>query len=143
MRRPTTTLDAPCARRAVWPLLHDRSSVPQARHLIRTQLAGWGLAEHSDVAELLASELLTNALHHAWGTPILTLCLQGATLRCEVSDANPALPHLSPAHHHDDEGGRGLYLVDRLSCSWGSNTAPEGKVVWFELPAQPKGPAHG
>ncbi|MDX6431906.1 MAG: hypothetical protein QOE54_4272, partial [Streptosporangiaceae bacterium] len=36
-----------------------------------------------------------------------------------------------------------LYLVDRLSCSWGSNTAPEGKVVWFELPAQPKAPAHG
>lgn len=142
MRRPTTTIEAPSVRRAAWPLPRDPSSVPQARRLVRTRLAGWGLAEHSDIAELLASELVTNALHHAWGQPILTLSLQGDTLRCEVADANPALPHLSHAHH-DDEGGRGLYLVDRLSCSWGSDRAPEGKVVWFDLPAQPRGRAHG
>jgi anti-sigma regulatory factor (Ser/Thr protein kinase) len=135
MNRPATTLKAPRVRRAAWSLVRDRSSVPQARRLVRTQLAGWGLAEHSDVAELLASELLTNALHHGWGQPILALSLQGGTLRCEVRDANPALPHLS-ATHHDDEGGRGLYLVDRLSCSWGSDRAPEGKTVWFELPAR-------
>lgn len=142
MRRPTTTLEAPRVRRAAWPLLRDLSSVPKARRLVRTQLACWGLAELIDVAELLASELVTNALHHAWGKPILTLSSQGGTLRCEVRDANPALPHMSHGHH-DDEGGRGLSLVDRLSCSWGSDRAPEGKVVWFELPAQPKDPAHG
>jgi hypothetical protein len=142
MRRFAIPIEPPRTRRAVWPLLRDRSSVPKARRLVHTQLAGWGLAEQSDVAELLASEIVTNALQHAWGNLILTLSAQGGTLRCEVRDANPALPHMSHAHH-DDEGGRGLYLVDRLSCCWGSHSAAEGKVVWFELPAQPKARAHG
>jgi anti-sigma regulatory factor (Ser/Thr protein kinase) len=142
MSRFGTPLAALRMRRAAWPLFRRPSSVPKARSLVRTQLARWGLAEQSDVAELLVSELVTNALRHAWGKPILTLSAQNGTLRCEVADANPALPHMSHAHY-DDEGGRGLYLVDRLSCSWGSNRAPEGKVVWFELSAHPKGRAHG
>jgi anti-sigma regulatory factor (Ser/Thr protein kinase) len=136
------TSDGARACRAVWPLLRDRSSVPRARRLVRTQLAGWGLAEHSDVAELLASEIITNALQHAWGRLILILSAQGGRLRCEVQDDNPTLPHLSHAYP-DDEGGRGLYLVDRLSCSWGIERASEGKVVWFELPAEPQCPPHG
>jgi anti-sigma regulatory factor (Ser/Thr protein kinase) len=142
MRRSATPAEAPRVRRAAWTLLRELSSVPDARRLVRTQLASWGLAEHSDVAELLASELVTNALHHAWGNPVLTLSCQGGTVRCEVEDANPAVPHLSHADQ-DDVGGRGLYLVDRLSCSWGSDRISEGKVVWFELPALEEVRAHG
>ncbi|WP_169336551.1 ATP-binding protein, partial [Nocardiopsis prasina] len=34
----------------------------------------------------------------------------------------------------DDEGGRGLYLVDQLAARWGSRPTPDGKAVWFEVP---------
>jgi hypothetical protein len=36
----------------------------------------------------------------------------------------------------DDEGGRGLWLVDRLASAWGTERGRRGKTVWFELPAK-------
>lgn len=139
--KPAVPVQVPRVRRVVWPLIHHPASVPQARRLVRSQLAVWGLADCSDVAELLTSELLTNALRHGWGNPILTLSWQDGTLRCQVQDANPALPHISPPH--PDGGGQGLRLVDQLSCSWGSDRASVGKLVWFELPTHPGRPADG
>jgi anti-sigma regulatory factor (Ser/Thr protein kinase) len=101
------------------------------------QLMAWGLDDHSNVTELLISELVTNALRHAWGTPTLTLSVREGKLRCEVEDANPFLPHARPAlgRDEDEEGGRGLQLVELLSGSWGTDHSADGKIVWFELPA--------
>jgi hypothetical protein len=73
MRRPTTTIEAPRVRRAVWPLLRDRSSVPQARRLVRTQLADWGLAEHSDVAEQQRSHVIPDTTYTAVMAPSSTV----------------------------------------------------------------------
>lgn len=127
------------AHRASWTFSCDTSSVSGARHLACAQLANWGLDEQSDVTVLLISELVTNALRHAWGGPTLTLSVQDGMLHCEIEDANPALPPASPAHSRgeDEETGRGLQLVDLLSGSWGSGRSPAGKIVWFELPARP------
>jgi anti-sigma regulatory factor (Ser/Thr protein kinase) len=117
-----------------WPLPSDPSSVPAARHLARTQLADWGLDEQREVAELLVSELVTNALRHASGPIGLTLCATDGVLRCEVRDADAARPHV--CHPRDsDEGGRGLHMVEALSRRWGTDRTSEGKTVWFELPA--------
>lgn len=113
----------------------DVTSVPRARHLARERLAGWGLAEHVEVAELLVSELVTNALRHARGPIGLTLAAHDGTLRCEVADTSPDLPRLCRVED-DDECGRGLHLLDTLS-RWGSTPTPTGKVVWFELPSDP------
>jgi anti-sigma regulatory factor (Ser/Thr protein kinase) len=132
MKWATTAIEPPRIRRAIWPLMYEPASVPRARHLIREQLADWDLGEHSDAVELLASELVTNAIRHAWGDPTLTLCVQAGALRCTVKDANPVLPHLSSTDP-GEEGGLGLHLVDRLSSAWGSNPVSEGKIVWFEL----------
>jgi anti-sigma regulatory factor (Ser/Thr protein kinase) len=127
-------------RRASWALPPQVSSVAEGRRLVCAQLADWGLHEQSDVALLLVSELLTNALRHAWGEPILTLTNHGDTLRCEVEDENPTLPPTARRVCSADdiaEAGRGLHLVELLSGSWGSNGSSAGKVVWFELAAQP------
>ncbi|GAA4219538.1 hypothetical protein GCM10023075_03750 [Streptosporangium album] len=129
-------------RQASWVLFSDASSTPAARHLIRAQLADWGYDEQSEVAELLVSELVTNALLHGWGEPLLTLSSQGDMLRCEVEDENPVLLR-AEEEPGNDEGGRGLLLVDLLSRSWGTGHTRRGrvgKVVWFELSTRSTGP---
>jgi anti-sigma regulatory factor (Ser/Thr protein kinase) len=115
-----------------WPLPSDPSSVPTARHLARTQLTDWGLYEHREVAELLVSELVTNALTHATGPIGLTMRAGDGVLRCEVRDTGAARPHVCQPRE-SDEGGRGLQMVETLSCRWGADHTPDGKSVWFEL----------
>src|SRR5690242_4742859 len=51
----------------------------------------------------------------------------------EVFDADLRLPRLGSASEND-EGGRGLYLVDQLASRWGSRPTIDGKAVWFEIP---------
>ena len=51
----------------------------------------------------------------------------------EVFDADLRLPRLGSASEND-EGGRGLYLVDQLASRWGSRPTTDGKAVWFEIP---------
>ncbi|WP_406317886.1 ATP-binding protein [Streptosporangium sp. NBC_01639] len=127
------TLGEPSGQEAPWTLPPEPCSVPRARHLVRDWLAARGLDGQTEVAELLASELVTNALRHARGTIRLALFFEDGLLRCEVEDGNPALPRPGRAHE-DDEGGRGLHLLELLSCCWGSAWTPMGKAVWFELP---------
>ncbi|MEU8035914.1 ATP-binding protein [Streptosporangium sp. NPDC049078] len=110
----------------------EPASVPRARHLTRAHLADWGLDEHSAVAELLVSELVTNALRHSRGTIGLLLSFRDGLLRCEVEDADPFLPRACRARD-DEERGRGLHLIELLACCWGSARTTEGKAVWFEL----------
>ncbi|MEU3165529.1 ATP-binding protein [Streptosporangium sp. NPDC006930] len=125
-------LPRPRPKRASWPLFPVTASVPRARWLIGGRLAQWGIDGQSEVARLLVSELVTNALRHAWGPIRLTISYRDGTLRCEVGDANPAPPVPRDAHE-DDEGGRGLQLLELLSDRWGSDRTPTGKVSWFEL----------
>jgi anti-sigma regulatory factor (Ser/Thr protein kinase) len=122
----------PGARKASWQLPTTGRAASTARRLTRTRLEEWGMAERIDVAELLVSELVTNALRHAPGPVRLTLSTFGDVLRCEVADAGNAMPQMQAATE-EDEGGRGLRLIDSLACCWGGRPTPEGKVVWFEL----------
>ncbi|MFI1307657.1 ATP-binding protein [Streptomyces sioyaensis] len=111
-------------------------AVPQARRIIRTELARWGLAEHVEIAELLVSELVTNAVQHAWGPLQLRMSHSPVdrTLRCDVADGCPAAPPADrPPARADEDHGRGLHLVDQLSTRWGARHTAAGKTVWFEL----------
>jgi hypothetical protein len=116
-----------------WPLPAEDFSVPYARRLTRTQVRGWGLAEQAETAELLVSELVTNAVRHARGPLRLTIHRREDTLRFEVEDADPARPEMRETGD-EDETGRGLQLLELLSGAWGTDHTPTGKVVWFELP---------
>ncbi|WP_084195065.1 ATP-binding protein [Streptosporangium amethystogenes] len=129
--------ERPDVKETSFSLTPESSSVPRARRMTRACLADWGLREeHSTVAELLVSELVTNALRHSRGTIRLALSLEDGLLRCEVEDTDPDPSPIQVCQaREDDERGRGLYLLDLLSCCWGSDRTCAGKAVWFELPA--------
>ncbi|MEU7132098.1 ATP-binding SpoIIE family protein phosphatase [Streptomyces sp. NPDC046261] len=116
---------------AYWFLDPRPQTARQARRLARRALTRWGLEELSDGVELLVSEVITNAVRYA-ERPITLRLLRTDVLRCEVGDDVPQLPRLRQARP-SDEGGRGLYLVNKLARRWGATRLSTGKVVWFEL----------
>ncbi|MER6061245.1 SpoIIE family protein phosphatase [Streptomyces sp. NPDC001792] len=117
-------------RIATWDLPADPSLVSEVRASALRQLADWGLEEASFAAELVLSELVTNAIRHGSG-PIRVRLLRDRTLICEVSDTSNTAPHLRRAAT-TDEGGRGLFLVAQLAQSWGTRYIRQGKVIWAE-----------
>ncbi|MFF3851372.1 SpoIIE family protein phosphatase [Streptomyces sp. NPDC002328] len=117
-------------RIATWDLPADPALVSEVRADAVRKLADWGLDETAFAAELMLSELVTNAIRHGAG-PIRVRLIHDRTLICEVSDASNTAPHLRRAAG-TDEGGRGLFLVAQLSRSWGTRYLPQGKVIWAE-----------
>ena len=99
--------------------------------LIRALEPRWGLEEMSDSVELLVSEVVTNAVRYT-SRPVTLRLLRTDVLRCEVGDDVPQLPRLRQARA-TDEGGRGLYVVNKMARRWGATRLSTGKVVWFEL----------
>jgi anti-sigma regulatory factor (Ser/Thr protein kinase) len=121
----------PAQNVAHWLLAAQPVTVARARRLVEQTLAGWGLSALGEVAQLLATELITNAIRYAT-RPIELRLLRTATLLCEVRDDDHYLPVLREAGGLD-ENGRGLFLVSRLARRWGVSRTTHGKVVWFEL----------
>jgi anti-sigma regulatory factor (Ser/Thr protein kinase)/anti-anti-sigma regulatory factor len=109
-----------------------------ARLYVRDVLQYWRLAlpdqDAIERAELVADELVTNAVVHA-RTPLrLRLELHGDLLHIAVGDASPRLLRPVP-DDPEGEGGRGLRLVERLAVAWGVHHRSDGgKVVWCTLP---------
>jgi serine phosphatase RsbU (regulator of sigma subunit)/anti-sigma regulatory factor (Ser/Thr protein kinase) len=124
------------SRSASWELPAESYAVREARHFVRQAVGSWGLDDTTvETAELLVSELTTNAVRHAAGPgPIEIRLSYDDRLTCEVADQMAVTP-ADEAHLPDDldENGRGLYLVDVLSSDWGSRRTSTGKVVWFAL----------
>jgi anti-sigma regulatory factor (Ser/Thr protein kinase) len=116
-------------------------SAKAARDFTRRTLREWQMARLSDVAELVVSELVTNALRHGllstrWMPgehPIrLRLLRQDPYLMCMVTDPDTAGPvRMEP--RGDAEGGRGLQVVESCSVRWGWQPQDTGKVVWALL----------
>ncbi|MPY33332.1 SpoIIE family protein phosphatase [Streptomyces adustus] len=117
---------------AEWRLGLDPAEVRRARAAVREQLHDWGLSRQADQAELLVGELVTNAVRHSHGRPVVLRLVYGETLLCEVDDDDHDLPTLLSAGP-DDERGRGLRVVSALAREWGTSRRGAGKTVWFEL----------
>ncbi|MFI5827155.1 SpoIIE family protein phosphatase [Streptomyces sp. NPDC051578] len=116
---------------AYWFLDPEETAPGRARRFARRALARWGLEELQDSLELLVSEVVTNAVRYA-ERPVTLRLLRTDVLRCEVGDDSPQLPRQRRARE-TDEGGRGLFLVNRMARRWGATRLSSGKVVWFEL----------
>ncbi|MCQ4202526.1 ATP-binding protein [Streptomyces sp. NPDC060311] len=121
---------------AEWVFPAAPDAVRTARSLVRHTLREWELDSVVDIAALLVSELVTNALRHATG-PIGVRVVRGPAgaagiLLVEVSDPLPDPPRERVAHP-DDEDGRGLQLVASATRRWGTRPGEAGKTVWFEL----------
>ncbi|MCX5192829.1 SpoIIE family protein phosphatase [Streptomyces sp. NBC_00249] len=120
----------PADRIATWDLPSDPARVCDIRAAATARLADWGLEELAFAAELLLSELVTNAIRY--GTePIQVRLIHDRALICEVSDGSSTAPHMRRAAS-TDEGGRGLFLVAQLAQAWGTRYTPRGKVIWAE-----------
>ncbi|WP_195910979.1 SpoIIE family protein phosphatase [Streptomyces kaniharaensis] len=122
-------------RIAILPLTGDHAMVAHSRRFTRETLVEWGLGSLADWAELLTSELITNALVHA-GSPTQLRLFCNRMLTVEVADEEGEAPRMRRART-EDEGGRGMHLVNELAHRWGSRRTKDGKVVWFELELPP------
>ncbi|MFE0626125.1 SpoIIE family protein phosphatase [Streptomyces sp. NPDC058864] len=122
----------------------DPKALSEARAMVRDAMAGWGLRDRVDEAELAAGELITNALVHTDGGAVLTLrmlpdpSLAHATpdvtrrLRIEVHDLAANWPRRRRPGERE-VSGRGLLLVDGLADAWGVEPHGSGKAVWCEF----------
>ncbi|MGW0611577.1 SpoIIE family protein phosphatase [Streptomyces sp. NPDC002788] len=126
------TRGLPSAQVATWDIPADPALVAPIRKQVVDQLERWGLVAATFTAELVVSELVTNAIRYGAPPIRLRLIHDASTLICEVSDANHTAPHLRRAKTWD-EGGRGLLLVAQLTQRWGSRHTAEGKTIWAEL----------
>ncbi|MGW7072369.1 ATP-binding protein [Streptomyces sp. NPDC054855] len=115
----------------------DLRAVPEVRGALRELLRTWGRPGRSEVAELLTSELVTNALVHTDRDAILTATVRPGRLRVEVRDFVGRRPKLCVPNADDSTHGRGLMLVQSLADAWGVRAHGVGKVVWFELDGGP------
>jgi anti-sigma regulatory factor (Ser/Thr protein kinase) len=132
-----------------WPLqTHlELAALPRApgcaRGHIRALAHEWGLPGLADTAELLVSELVTNAVQASqWlnvtagltTVPIIRMRVSsdGACLVIHVWDASDQMPVLKD-FAADAENGRGLLLVSALGKDWGTYPTATGKVVWVMI----------
>lgn len=135
------------ARQCHIPLMGDLAAPAVARSVVEDAIRTWRVPVDADVAILLTSELVTNAVTH--GTPtagtfvLLTIACDAAGLRVDVHDGSGDLPVLAAGLLDDApaeaETGRGLLLVTTLSAEWGSYRTPAGKAVYFTLGFRPDG----
>lgn len=114
--------------------LRETSSAAKARRFVRRSCLGWADSEVVDVAALLTSELVANAVVHAHSPAVVVLSRSENTLRVDVIDLGDSMLVVERDRQLGD-GGRGLPLVDALSNSWGVTPLVLGKSVWFTLQA--------
>ncbi|MHC3469783.1 ATP-binding protein [Streptomyces sp. 7R007] len=114
----------------------DLKAVGETRRELRELLRQWGRPGRSEIAELLTSELVTNALVHTDRDAVLTVTVEPDGLRVEVRDFVGRRPILCVPNADDGTHGRGLVLVQSLADAWGVRSHGVGKAVWFELDAE-------
>ncbi|MGW0826203.1 SpoIIE family protein phosphatase [Streptomyces sp. NPDC002845] len=126
--------------RSGWSVWRLPDAVLHARRFTARTLRSWNATEAADVVLLVVSELVTNALVHTDGAVHLDLTLTGDRLRVAVRDASPRTPAKPVIVDWEATGGRGLFLVEAMSASWGTVPVSGGKQVWSEIAVSTGGP---
>ncbi|WP_433455694.1 SpoIIE family protein phosphatase [Streptomyces sp. CA-142005] len=117
-------------RVVAWELPGDPAAVAGIRSLVLHQLEQWDLGSLDFTTELIASELVTNAIRYG-REPMQLRLVYDRTLICEVSDGSSTSPYIRRASA-TDEGGRGLFLVADCAQRWGVRYTNQGKTIWAE-----------
>ena len=114
-------------------LAHTAEGAREARAEVTRLLKGRCSPDALEVAALLTSELVTNAVCHASPPVSLRAEITATAIRVEVHDASSCtLPPPRKASSTECHG-RGLIIVEALASRWGSEHTNDGKFVWFEL----------
>jgi anti-sigma regulatory factor (Ser/Thr protein kinase) len=113
-------------------LSRDPCEVPVARRFVRAVLAGHPAAAD---AELLACELVTNAVVHARGAEQVTVRVEAseAGVHVEVADDGRSGVPCWPEPDAGEESGRGFHLVDAIATRWSLMRDQTGTCCWFDL----------
>jgi serine phosphatase RsbU (regulator of sigma subunit)/PAS domain-containing protein/anti-sigma regulatory factor (Ser/Thr protein kinase) len=119
--------------RAGWVVWRLPDAVMHARRFTARTLRGWKIEQVADAALLVVSELVTNALMHTQGAVRVDLMLRGDRIRICVTDSSPRTPAKPVIVDWEATGGRGLFLVEATSESFGSMPVAGGKQVWSEI----------
>ena len=121
----------------------EATDVAVARRFVGDQCRDWGCSDVVEDAQLVVSELVTNALIHGQSRCELRAGLSDAALRLQVVDSGAGMPDPQIAGE-GDEHGRGLLLVSALCAAWGVEALPGGgKIVWAELLRPLRDPGDG
>ena len=119
------------SRDVSWTLPHDATAPSLARRLIREHCVGC-TPDTLEWALVLTNELVTNAVEHGSGEPVVRLRVDQHLLRIEVHDESPEEVRCLPPNASANRG-RGLAIVDAVSSAWGAAPTDHGKTIWFEL----------
>lgn len=121
----------------------EPTSAGTARRFVGSALAGVD-PELRDTAQLLTSELVTNAVLHSGTELELGVWASPERVHVSVFDRAPDAPIRRRDHDVDAATGRGLQLVEALASAYGTETFAEGKTVWFEMWSgdAPASPSH-
>jgi anti-sigma regulatory factor (Ser/Thr protein kinase) len=114
------------------------TAAAEARSQVRTAICTWDIPVDPDIAVLLTSELVTNAVQHEPSeTVTLSIRCCYGQLRVDVYDTARSMPAVVDAPA-EAETGRGLMLVATLATKWGFYRTPAGKAVYFTLAFEPE-----
>jgi anti-sigma regulatory factor (Ser/Thr protein kinase) len=118
-------------RSAVTAFAAEPTSATAARRFLRQTLAGVDKVSENlrDRAELIVSELVTNAVLHAGAGPIVSIRVDDDHVRIAVEDTSASAPVLRE-YGLDATTGRGLQVVSSAATEWGVETTSSGKAVW-------------
>jgi anti-sigma regulatory factor (Ser/Thr protein kinase) len=120
------------AKRAHLEVPAEPASAAVARRFIGTMVALWDCDDPEQLAVLLTSEIVANAVRHAHRDIRVDVVADNAAVRVSTTDDDPRMPRLMIVPR-GATSGRGLFLVDALASAWGVDPSPPGKTVWFEL----------
>ncbi|MFC7533754.1 ATP-binding protein [Actinoplanes sp. GCM10030250] len=110
----------------------DRRAPATARRAVTAVLAGWGFLDPDwlDVAAVVVSELVTNAVRHGGGCLALHVEAHDGQVVVWVADRSPAMPR---RRDPDGMGGRGIALIEAMSLGWSVHDHQGGKRVRVDL----------
>ncbi len=111
-------------------LVPDLDAPRLAREIVRDCCHRWGITDATGNAQLVASELVSNAVLHARTVFELSVRVRDGALCLAVRDSAHSSPRRRAALAEPAEHGRGLLLVQALTTRWGRSVLPDGKIVW-------------
>jgi anti-sigma regulatory factor (Ser/Thr protein kinase) len=125
---------SPAMQRQTFTVRPEAHSVPQARERV-VELAE-PFVERSRIGDLrlVISEVITNAVRHGGSGDVLIGVMPKQGYLCvQVTDTGDGFAPRPRAFQPDDDGGFGLFLVERLTRRWGLTRENENTRVWFEF----------
>ena len=127
--------ERPPVVRGWWRFPVDPHAPGAARSRVRRACAGWDVEDDArEAAEIVVTELVTNAVEHAASPAVVVVTRDDGTLRLAVRDFDTApLPDVR-LPGPESARGRGLAMVAALSQAWGVCPHGDGKTIWSELP---------